>query len=268
MELDLISCRHQGHPLGEQLTHAMRLNDSVMTAACASRFPASRIFPLWRMHSCESSLFLAILLLPSFNDCFDSYSNTFTPTCECSGVQSILVDAFIRGLGILLIFMCVWFLLRWFVENKNRSHIRASNSRSKLQPSSRVSSIHKHDLGRASKEYKDADVQVIASPAIVPGANDTRGGVDSTHVVPIFDKGGSAIPNKKSTPLPPEPSDHDSISGESMASVYGGNEGFQSPISVALQAAPAPPQERWTPHSDVSKATRFAATPAVLLPPE
>ncbi|KAF8997004.1 hypothetical protein BDQ17DRAFT_1363792 [Cyathus striatus] len=156
------------------------------------------------------------------------YGKSFSPSCECNSVQSILFDAFTRGLGIILIFVCFWVLLRWFIESKHRSHLHVSSSRSKLRTTSRIPSIHKSNQGRVSKEYKD--VSIITSPV-----------------------------SQKNTPLPSEPSERSSVSSESR---------FQSPISVAPPASTSPPQAKWTPHSDVSKANGFVATPGVLLPPE
>ncbi|KAF8997006.1 hypothetical protein BDQ17DRAFT_1363795 [Cyathus striatus] len=163
------------------------------------------------------------------------YVNSFSPSCKCNGVKSIFLDAFIRGLGIILIFICIW--------SKHHPHLHVSSSRSKPRTTSRVPSIHKYNQGRVSKEYKD--VSIITSPVIVP----------------VSDKGGhSTVYSKKNTPLPSEPSEHSSVSSESR---------FQSPISVASQASTwAPPQTKWTPYSDVSKGNGFSATPGVLLPPE
>ncbi|KAF8996617.1 hypothetical protein BDQ17DRAFT_1364159 [Cyathus striatus] len=197
------------------------------------------------------------------------YGNAFAPSCECNSVQSILLDALIRGLGIILIFVCFWVLLRWFVENKNHPHLRTSSSRSKLRATNRVPSIPKHNLVQASKEYKD--ISIITSPVIVPDVNDAREEVYSTTAIPVSVKvNGSAVHSKNNTVLPSEPSERSSVSGESMVSMYVcNNKEFQSPISVApLQASTAPPQAKWTPYSDVSKSNGFAATPAILLPPE
>ncbi|KAF8991571.1 hypothetical protein BDQ17DRAFT_1546801 [Cyathus striatus] len=195
------------------------------------------------------------------------YGSTFTQSsCECTGFQSILLDALIRGLGIVLIFICVWILLRWFIDNNHHPRLRTS-SRSKLRMSSRAPSIHESDPARASKEYKDSGI--LTSPVIVPGDIDTREEAHSTHAAPVSVKRDSATPTKKNAPLPPEPSEHGSVSDDSRSSLHAGNNrGLQSPVSVAPQAFSSPPQAKWTPHTDVSKVNAFAATPAILLPEE
>ncbi|KAF8976522.1 hypothetical protein BDQ17DRAFT_1441071 [Cyathus striatus] len=187
------------------------------------------------------------------------YVNSFAPSCKCNGVKSIFLDAFIRGLGIILIFICIWVILRWFIESKHHPHLHVSSSRSKPRTTSCVPSIHKYNQGRVSKEYRG--VSIITSPVIVPGVNDACGEVDSTPTITVSDKGDhSTVYSKKNTPLPSEPSKHSSVSSEPRS---------QSPISVASQASTwAPPQTKWTPYSDVSKANGFSATPGVLLPPE